>query len=129
MITGLVLAQTLLPAVPLGAFGAWLVVAACVFGIIYMAVKLVWTVRRQPPIETEFATKDEVRAVGKHSDGRDDKIERRLEGLRVEINKELREANRKQSDRTRGIHDNIEVVLTRVSELKGRFDERGKRAD
>lgn len=109
-----------LPTLTLEQLAVFIVCMIGLLGFVKWILEIIRLLKRHPPIEAEFATKEEVRELKRDFNNRLASIENTLNSNREQIIEQLLQTNGIADVRARAMHARIDEVLSAVKIIQGR---------
>jgi hypothetical protein len=103
-------------------FVVWATIAALVIGFAWVIVQIIQSFRRTPPIDAQFATKQELAELRKDFTDSLSELERKLDHNAEKIDTDLNRHNQQAEERARKIHGRVDQVLAGISKIQGRCE-------
>lgn len=98
-----------------------------VLGAVYLVIQIFRSSRRNPPIESEFASKQELTVLEQRCQRNEERVSTKLDELSKQLQIMYEKIERSDEARTSGIHNRMNGIAENVAGLKGALDEHMKR--
>jgi hypothetical protein len=89
-------------------------------GGLWLIIQIVQSLRRSPPIDREFATKDEVALIKEEVGARIDNLEVHFDDLKAALEVGLKTIGKDAALSDSKLHHRVDQILAVVSEIRGR---------